>query len=105
MSKNDTTITLVALPGAQERVWGVRGPEELVEEAVSVSKLRQKFNEFMRAIEEMLAVEKLSTGAFQLTQVQFSAEISADGEFKLLGSGIGVSAGSAITFVLERKLA
>jgi len=103
MSDKETTINIVAMPGGRDRRGGRRGPEELVEEAVSVGKLQQRFTQFMSAVEGMLAVEQPSTGAFQLTQIQFSAEISAEGEFKLLGSGVGLSAGSAITFTLERR--
>ncbi len=103
MSDEEKTINIVAIPGRRDRRGFSRDPEELVEQAVSVGKLQQKFTQFMSAVEEMLAVEQPSTGAFQLTQIQFSAEISAEGEFKLLGSGVGISAGSAITFTLERK--
>jgi hypothetical protein len=38
-----------------------------------------------------------------LSEIQFSAEMSAEGEFKLLGTGVGVAANAALTFVLKRK--
>ena len=59
----------------------------------------------MAGLEQAFAVDGLQTevGAFELSEIQFSAELSAEGEFKLLGTGIGVAAGSALTFVLSRK--
>jgi hypothetical protein len=103
MSENESTIKLIALPSEGEVRGAPRRAEELVERTLDVSELRNRFAQFMRAMEGMLAVEETSTGAFQLSQVQFSAEISADGEFKLMGIGVGVATSSAITFVLERQ--
>jgi hypothetical protein len=103
LTSEERTVRIVSLPSRSgDRFFGRRGAEELVEEAVSVDKLRQKLGEFLRTIQEMLAEDQPATGAFQLNQIQFSAEISADGEFKLLGTGVGISTGSTITFVLER---
>ena len=59
----------------------------------------------MQSMEKAFEVPDLQTtsGAFQLSEIQFSAELSANGDFKLLGTGVGVSANTALTFVLSRR--
>jgi hypothetical protein len=54
------------------------------------------------SLSEPVPAEPVPAGAFRLAEIQFSAEIGADGDFKLLGTGVGVSAKSGITFVLRR---
>jgi len=97
------TITFV---GVEETATS-RGGSELnrVTEKISVDVLRDKFTEFMRGLEAAFAVDEVQTahGVFQLNEIQFSAEMSASGDFKLLGTGVGVAAGAALTFVLTRK--
>jgi hypothetical protein len=97
------TITFV---GVEEAATS-RGGSELsrVTEKISVDVLRDKFTEFMRGLEAAFAVDEVQTahGVFQLSEIQFSAEMSASGDFKLLGTGVGVAAGAALTFVLSRK--
>ncbi len=99
----DGTITFV---GVEERATS-RGSTELarVTEKISVDALHEQFTRFMRSLETAFAVDQVQTaqGIFQLSQIQFSAEMSAEGEFKLLGAGVGVAAGAALTFVLTRK--
>ena len=76
-----------------------------VTKELSVDELSEKFVEFMQGLETAFAVPELHTaaGAFELTEIQFSAELSASGEFKLLGTGVGVAANTALTFVLSRR--
>jgi hypothetical protein len=97
------TITFVGV----EEMATSRGGSELsrVTEKISVDVLRDKFTEFMRGLESAFAVDEVQTahGVFQLSEIQFSAEMSASGDFKLLGTGVGVAAGAALTFVLTRK--
>lgn len=97
------TITFVGV----EETATARGGSELsrVTEKISVDVLRDKFTEFMRGLEAAFAVDEVQTahGVFQLSEIQFSAEMSASGDFKLLGTGVGVATGAALTFVLTRK--
>ncbi|HRI57463.1 MAG TPA: hypothetical protein PK170_10245 [Anaerolineae bacterium] len=99
----ETTITFV---GVEERATS-RGQSELtrVTEKISVDALRDQFTRFMQSLESAFAVDQVQTahGVFHLSEIQFSAEMSAEGEFKLLGTGVGVAAGAALTFVLTRK--
>lgn len=101
--EGDETITFVGV----EETSSSRGGSELsrVTEKISVDELRDKFTQFMRSLEAAFAVDQVQTahGVFQLSEIQFSAEMSASGDFKLLGTGVGVAAGAALTFVLTRK--
>lgn len=100
---DNATITFV---GVEETATS-RGGSELsrVTEKISVDALRDKFTQFMQSLESAFAVDEVQTahGVFQLSEIQFSAEMSAEGEFKLLGTGVGVAANAALTFVLKRK--
>ena len=83
--------------------YGSRTALDYVTKPLKVDELRQRFREFMAGLQSIVDVEEAGAGGFQLTEIQFSAEISANGEFKLVGSGVGVEASSAVTFVLQRK--
>jgi hypothetical protein len=75
---------------------------ELVTRLVNVETLRDKLRQFMAGLQGMLEDEPVAASPFQLMEVEFSAEITGNGEFKLLGSGIGVEAKGAVKFVLRR---
>ena len=76
---------------------------DLVTNTVDIDKLKQNFTQFVSGLQSMMDAKVDEASAFQLNEVHFSAEISASGEFKLLGSGVGVRGSSMITFVLQRK--
>lgn len=99
------TITIVAADEQAAATRGGRGEAARVAAEVSVTALRDKFNEFMDGLQEVFSADALKTkaGAFEVTEIQFSAELSASGDFKLLGTGVGVAAGSTLTFTLQRK--
>lgn len=101
---NNAFITIVT---AEEEAGtrGLAADMRRVTERISVEELRRQFNQFMQNLEAAFAVDEVRTsaGIFELREIQFCAELSANGEFKLLGTGAGVAAGSALTFVLVRK--
>ncbi|MCB0002166.1 MAG: hypothetical protein H6646_06440 [Anaerolineales bacterium] len=91
-----------------EEEEGTRGGPSTISKVtnqLSVDTLRDKFTEFMESLDEAFGVNELKTetGMFQLDQIQFSVELSATGDFKLLGSGVGVAAGTTLSFVMTRK--
>jgi hypothetical protein len=102
-------------PEEKEQIWIV-GPmagdarttrsiakRDIVEKPVEVLKVRENFHRFLEGLKAIVDVEMPVAGPFELDEVQFSAEISANGEFKLLGTGAGVQATSGVTFTLRRK--
>lgn len=93
---------------AEETVTTRSGAADVsrVTRQLSVDTLRGKFVEFMNSLDAAFDSDELrtQTGMFQLEQIQFSVELSASGDFKLLGTGVGVGAGAALSFVLTRKV-
>jgi hypothetical protein len=77
---------------------------DVVEKPVEVLQVRNHFHHFLQSLEAIVDVDVPAVGQFELDEVQFSAEISANGEFKLLGTGAGVQASSGVTFTLRRKV-
>ena len=76
---------------------------DLVTSTIDVDKLKQNFTRFVSDLQSIVDASAEKASSFQLDQVIFSAEISASGDFKLLGTGVGVQGSSTITFVLQRK--
>ena len=101
----DSTIEIVT----REDDNGSRGSRslldkiDLVTSTIDTEKLKQNFARFVSDLQSVVDAKMDQASAFQLDQVIFSAEISASGEFKLLGTGVGVQGSSSITFVLQRK--
>jgi hypothetical protein len=93
-------IKLVTRPPGFE---GSRDVLDYVTRPLKVNELRDKFKEFMSGLQSIVDVDEAEPGSFRLTEIQFSAEIAANGEFKLVGTGVGLEASSAVTFVLQRK--
>ncbi len=89
----------------EDEIMGSRGisAAELVTNALDIDALREKFNQFMSSLQSIIDVHGADAGPFQLNEIQFNAEITAKGEFKLLGTGIGVVGSGGVTFVLQRK--
>jgi hypothetical protein len=76
---------------------------KIVERSVAIEALRDGFTRFLGELRQVVTADSPRVGEFVLEEITFSAEIGADGEFKLLGSGVGISASSAVSFVLRRQ--
>jgi hypothetical protein len=98
---NDEITLLVMEEYATRRV--TRGEGEVVARKLSVGTLRERFKEFMTQLQSIVELGGRESDPFQLTRIEFSAEISANGEFKLIGTGAGIEVRNAVTFVLERQ--
>jgi hypothetical protein len=77
--------------------------KKVQEKSLAIDALSQSFARFLQSLQQIISVEQPRVGDFVLDEVTFSAEIGADGEFKLLGAGVGVSASSGISFTLRRE--
>lgn len=89
-----------ALRGRSDQDSKVR---QVVEQAISVETLQANFSAFLDNLRRVLAVDNGRVGDLVLDEITFSVEIGADGEFKLLGAGIGASASSSLSFTLRRE--
>jgi hypothetical protein len=76
---------------------------EFVTKELPVDELREKFKQFMSSLQSIIEEDTSSHGPFHLSEIEFSAEITSKGEFKLLGIGLGGQVSNAVTFTLTRK--
>jgi hypothetical protein len=76
---------------------------ELVSKSLDIDVLREKFKDFMSGLQGIIEVDASTSSPFQLNEIQFSAEITVNGDFKLLGTGVGLETKGAVTFVLRRN--
>lgn len=76
---------------------------KVVEEGVPVENLQRGFKNFMDAISQIVQAGYSTVGDYTLDEISFSAEVGAEGEFKLLGTGVGVSGSAGVTFTLHRQ--
>ncbi len=76
---------------------------EMITKAIPVDKLRERFKQFMSDLQAIIEEDATNNGPFQLSEVEFSAEITGKGEFKLLGVGLGGEVSNAVKFTLKRK--
>ena len=95
-----TIVTTDAASGRRDRGDHVR---RIVESSVSADKLEANLTRFLATLAGVLETRATRSGDFELDEVGFSAEIGADGDFKLLGTGVGVSASSAVTLTWRRR--
>jgi len=108
VSEQSATLTIVAIETVQSKSLTRSGlPEaalrQAVDKAISVEALSASFNSFINGLRKVLNVEQASVGDLVLDEITFGVEIGANGEFKLLGTGISANAGSSLTFTLRRK--
>jgi hypothetical protein len=100
---NEAELTIVTA----EAVTGRRGSADtvrrVVESQVSIGQLQANLAQFLEAVRGLLAEQSTRAGAFELDEIALSAEISASGELKLLGSGIAVQGGSAVGLTWRRR--
>ncbi len=71
--------------------------------AMDVSVLKENMENFYNQLLETLDTGRNKIGAFEVEQVEVSAQISGDGKVCLLGSGMEVGVEGGIKFVLKRS--
>jgi hypothetical protein len=103
MSQESEQIWVVGPVAGDSRASRSIARRDVVERPVDVLKVRDNFHRFLSSLKSIVDVDVPAVGQFELDEVQFSAEISANGEFKLMGTGAGVQAANGVTFTLRRK--
>jgi len=100
LEAQERKITIVGPMAGQSRG---RGPRDIIEQEINVTQLSNKYFVFLENLADVVDVDTPSIRGFELGEIQFSAEITANGEFKLMGTGVGVEAKGGVTFTLRRK--
>lgn len=98
---NLQTITVVGTSSGNDLRSGKQ--RTVTEQTLKVTQIREGFSRFLAGQQDIISVEVPSVGEFELDEVEFTAEISTSGEFKLLSTGVGVEGKSGVTFTLRRK--
>ena len=94
-----TVVTTEPPSGRRDRGDAVR---RVVESTVSVDRLHDSLERFLDGLDGLLSARPVRPGGFELEEIGFRAEIGANGDFKLLGAGVGVTGGSAVTLTWRR---
>lgn len=70
--------------------------------AVSVSALKENMQAFFHQLQEIIGPGQETIGAFELSQIEVTAQITGDGKVCLLGTGAKIEVQGGIKFVLNR---
>lgn len=92
-------ITIVGVESGKVRA----SKRELVERTIDVEQVRESFKRFLAGLKVLISDSVPSMGNYELEEIEFKAEVSANGEFKLLGSGVGLEATTGVSFKMKRK--
>jgi len=104
MSDTGTTQNVQKITIVGTSSGATRGPvRDLMEKTVDVTKVRANFEQFLRNLKGIVEVEVPHVGSFVLDEISFSAEVSVNGDFKLLGVGAGVDAKGGVIFTLRHN--
>jgi len=104
---SEAVLVVTGLAGSGRRVE--RGMGDVFAEgaarAVPLAVLKVNMERFLQQLREILAAGNERLGGFDIDRIEVSAQINADGQVCLLGSGVKVAAGGGLTFVLKRASA
>lgn len=95
---SDTEITVITSDGVVTRAGA--GPKRIPVEALAGG-----IESFLQMLADVIQRAPEAVGAFSLTELTLSAEVTAQGKLVLLGTGVESSAKGGITFKFERKQA
>jgi hypothetical protein len=92
-------ITISGPAGGQSRS---RTARDLIEKSVDAQVVKESYERFLEALKGIVDVPAPKTGSFKLEEVEFTAEVTANGEFKLMGTGVGLEGKGGVKFTLRR---
>jgi hypothetical protein len=103
---NEHILILTGLTDQPEAERAERGAGDRVLKrivnTVSVSALKENMQAFYRQLQEIIGPGKEKIGAFELSQIEVTAQITGDGKVCLLGSGAKIEVQGGIKFILKR---
>ena len=76
---------------------------DIIENSINISVLNEKYIVFLESLAEVVNSDTPENKGFELDEIKFTAEISANGDFKLVGTGLGVEETGGVSFSLKRK--
>jgi len=100
---HEPELTIVTAETATGRRGAADQVRRVVESQVSIGQLQSNLAHFLDAVRSLLAEQSTRAGVFELDEIALTAEISASGEVKLLGSGVAVQGGSAVGLTWRRR--
>ena len=71
--------------------------------AIPMNQLRSNVSSFMEGARRLMDDLDQKVGAYQLAEVEISAQIGADGKVGFLGSGMGIEASASFKLKLTRN--
>lgn len=85
--------------------WTLRRPEDwrLGRAEVPLPAFRERVTGFLESMRAVIAELPETFGAYELDQVEVTAEVSAKGQVSLLGSGGELAGKSGLTFTFVRR--
>ncbi len=105
--ENDAQQILIAteleeITFERRRERGIGEIKRGIIKAVGLSELKKNMKAFFDQIHEILDMGKDRIGAFEVNEVEVSAQITGEGKICLMGSGTKVGVGGGFKFVLTR---
>lgn len=103
---DDHILVLTGLPDQAEAGRAERGLSDRILKkgigAVSVSALKKNMQAFFHQLQEIIDPGKETIGAFELSQIEVTAQVTGDGKVCLIGAGAKIEVQGSIKFVLNR---
>ena len=107
--KDETVGQMLVVTGMGEQAEARRPERGLGEiltketvNSVSVSVLKKNMENFFNQLREILHTGTDRIGAFEVAQIEVSAQVAGDGKVCLMGSGVKVGVQGGVKFVLKR---
>lgn len=98
MSGNKLTFVTV------ESSTRVRGEERVItDKELDVEEVSRNINRFIENLDEALKETSPKVGGFEFAELEIYAEVTAEGTFKVLGTGVGASAMGGLKFIFRRS--
>ena len=69
---------------------------------VSIDKLKDNMNRFLSYLRDLMESGEARLGAFEISEIEVTAQVTGDGRVGLMGTGVEVGVSGGIKFILTR---